>query len=252
MGIKRAGMIAGFLGFAALLTGCGLAGPLDEDTASYDVTDKVAGVRVEADSGTVKVVESDRTGIHVTERLSWRGTKPEPSHKVQGDTLTLAFKCAGTWGLGSAASACEVSYEVEVPKGLRVDVSSDSGDLTLRGLSGELKARSDSGDLTLEGLSGQLKARTDSGVIEADDLAAKHAEVETDSGDVDLTFDGQPDKVVTTSDSGSISIRVPQGPYNVVAKTDSGDKHITAANDPSAARQIQLTSDSGDLEVVTP
>ncbi|GAA3252397.1 hypothetical protein GCM10020216_086710 [Nonomuraea helvata] len=227
-------MIAGVLGFGALLTGCGLAGPPNEDTASYDVTDKVAGVRVEADSGTVEVVESDRTGIHVTEQLSWRKNKPATSHKVQGDTLALAFKCTTTWGLGSAATSCDVSYKVEVPKGLRVDVSSDSGDLTLKGLSG------------------QLKARTDSGAIEAGDLAAKQVEAETDSGNVELAFGGQPDKVVTSSDSGSISIHVPQGPYNIVTKTDSGGKRITAANDPSAARQIQLTSDSGDLEVVTP
>ncbi|MEV1171937.1 DUF4097 family beta strand repeat-containing protein [Nonomuraea sp. NPDC049784] len=234
MGMKRVGMIAGLLGLAALLSGCGLAGPLDQETASYDVADKVAGVRVEADSGTIEVVESDRQGIHVTEQLSWRKTKPETSHKVQGDTLTLAFKCANTWGLGSGSASCEVDYKVEVPKGLRVNVSSDSGDLTLKGLSGE------------------LNARTDSGAIEADDLAATRVAAETDSGDVDLTFGGQPDKVVTSSDSGNISIHVPQGPYNVVAKTDSGNKHITAAADPSVARQIELTTDSGDLEVVTP
>ncbi|MEV0233757.1 DUF4097 family beta strand repeat-containing protein [Nonomuraea sp. NPDC050786] len=232
MGMKRAGMLAGIVGLAALLTGCGLGGPLDSESASYDVTDKVAGVRVEADAGTVEVVESDRTGIRVTEQLSWRKTKPETSHEVEGDTLALAFKCANTWGLGSAASSCEVSYKVEVPKGLRVDVRSDSGDLTLKGLSGE------------------LKARTDSGAIEADGLAARQVEAGTDSGDVDLAFGGQPDKVVTSSDSGNIAIHVPQGPYNVVAKTDSGGKRITAATDPSAARQIRLTSDSGDLAVV--
>ncbi|MFI7633979.1 DUF4097 family beta strand repeat-containing protein [Nonomuraea sp. NPDC049400] len=224
-------MIAGLVGLAALSAGCGLAGPLNEDTASYDVTDKVAGVRVEADSGTVAVVESDRQGIRVTEELSWRKTKPETSHKVQGDTLTLSFKCANTWGLGSGGAACEVSYKVEVPKGLRVNVSSDSGDLTLKGLSGE------------------LNARTDSGAIKTDGLAAKRVTAETDSGDVDLAFGGPPDKVVTSSDSGNISIHVPQGPYNIVAKTDSGGKNITVPTDASAARQIELTTDSGDLEV---
>ncbi|GAA2793850.1 hypothetical protein GCM10020219_076390 [Nonomuraea dietziae] len=42
------------------------------------------------------------------------------------------------------------------------------------------------------------------------------------------------------------------GPYNIVAQTDSGTKDIKAASAPSAPRSIELSSDSGDLEVVTP
>ncbi|MFI6739351.1 DUF4097 family beta strand repeat-containing protein [Nonomuraea sp. NPDC050451] len=234
MGMKRAGMIAGLLGVAAVLTGCGLGGPLDEDTKSYDVTDKVAGLRIGSDSGTVEVVESDRQGIHVTEHLVWRKNKPETSHEVQGDTLALTFKCPRTWGLGSGATSCDVNYKVEVPKGLHIKINSDSGDMTLKGLSGEVDVHSDSG------------------VIEASGLSGKRVITETDSGDVQLAFTAQPDKVVSSSDSGAIRVRVPQGPYNVIAKTDSGAKDITAATDASAPRTIELSSDSGDLEVVTP
>ncbi|MFC4118845.1 DUF4097 family beta strand repeat-containing protein [Nonomuraea zeae] len=232
MTIKRTTVITGLLALAALSAGCGVVGPLDEETASYDVADKVAALQVEADSGTVEVVESDRQGIHVTEQLSWRKNKPEPSHEVQGDTLVLKFKCATTWGLGSGAASCEVSYKVEVPKGLRV------------------KVRSDSGTLTLKNLSGGLEASSDSGTIEASGLAGKQVVTRTDSGDMTLAFTGQPDKVATTTDSGRTVVRVPSGPYNIVARTDSGDKKIEAAADSSAQRSIELTSDSGDLEVV--
>ncbi|MET7327540.1 DUF4097 family beta strand repeat-containing protein [Nonomuraea sp. NPDC005650] len=234
MGMKRAGMIAGLVGVAAVLAGCGLGGPLDEDTKSYDVGDKVAGIRVQADSGNVEVVESDRQGIHVTEHLVWRKNKPETSHEVQGDTLALTYKCPRTWGLGSGAASCDVNYKVEIPKGLRVKVSTDSGDMTLEDLSGEVDVHSDSGMIAATGLSG------------------KRVVTETDSGDTELAFTAQPDKVVGTSDSGGITVRVPQGPYKVVAKTDSGDKKITAATDASAPRTIEVSSDSGDLEVATP
>ncbi|MGW6496436.1 DUF4097 family beta strand repeat-containing protein [Nonomuraea angiospora] len=234
MGMKRAGMIAGLLGVTAVLAGCGLGGPLDEDTKSYDVSDKVAGIRVGSDSGTVEVVESDRQGIHVTEHLVWRKNKPETSHGVEGDTLALTYKCPRTWGLGSGAAACDVNYKVEIPKGLRVKISSDSGDLTLKDLSGEVDVHSDSG------------------VIEASGLSGKRVVTETDSGDVELAFTAQPDKVVSSSDSGAVTVRVPQGPYHVITKTDSGSKHVTAATDASAPRTIEVSSDSGDLEVVTP
>ncbi|MFB4277023.1 MULTISPECIES: DUF4097 family beta strand repeat-containing protein [unclassified Nonomuraea] len=226
-------MTAGLLGLATVLTGCGL-GPTEQDTASYDVTDKVAGLQVQADSGTVEVVESDRAGIHVTERLTWRKNKPETRHEVRGDTLELGFDCPTTWGLAAAATSCDVSYQVEVPKGLRVKVGSDSGDLVLRDLSGELEATSDSG------------------AIEASGLTVRQVVTKTDSGDMTLTFAGQPDKVTTATDSGRTEIHVPQGPYNIVAKTDSGNKDISAAGDPSARRSIEMSSDSGDFEVATP
>ncbi|MEV0386300.1 DUF4097 family beta strand repeat-containing protein [Nonomuraea sp. NPDC050643] len=234
MRMKSAGIIAGLLGLAVALTGCGVGGPEESDTVSYDVGDKVAALRVEADAGTIEVVESQRQGIHVTERLTWRKNKPETSHQVQGDTLALTFKCPTTWGFGAVSTSCDVSYQVEVPKGLRV------------------KATSDSGTLTLKDLSGELDAQTDSGTIEAGGLAGKRVAAKTDSGTIELTFTGSPDKVTTSTDSGRTSIHVPQGPYNVVARTDSGAKNIEAATDPSATRQIELTSDSGDLEVLTP
>nr|SBP00226.1 lipoprotein [Nonomuraea gerenzanensis] len=226
-------MIAGSLGLAAVLTGCGL-GEHNADTVTYDVTDKVAALRVEADSGTVEVVESDRAGIHVSERLTWRKEKPKTSHEVRGDTLELAFTCPTSWGLGAAGVSCDVSYRVEVPKGLRVTAGTDSGDLTLKNLSGEVEASSDSG------------------AIEAAGLTGKRVVMRTDSGDVTLTFTGQPDKVTTSTDSGRIEIHVPQGPYNVVTRTDSGGKEITAASDASAPRSIEAVSDSGDLAVMTP
>ncbi|MEV0597277.1 DUF4097 family beta strand repeat-containing protein [Nonomuraea cavernae] len=227
-------MIAGLLGLAAVLTGCGVGGSPNQDTVSYDVTDKVAALHIEADSGSVEVVESDRQGIRVTERLSWHKNKPETSHEVQGDTLELAFACPITWGWGAMGTSCDVSYQVEVPKELRVKVISDSGDLTLKGLSGS------------------LEASTDSGAIKTIGLTGKQVSAKTDSGDMTLAFTGQPDTVTTSTDSGKTVIHVPRGPYKIVATTDSGNKDITAASDSSAESSLELSSDSGDMEVVTP
>ncbi|MFC5832792.1 DUF4097 family beta strand repeat-containing protein [Nonomuraea insulae] len=234
MKMQRMAMIAGPLGLVAVLAGCGTTGSLDEDAVSYDVTDEVAALHVEADSGTVDVVESDRRGIRVTERLNWRKDKPKTSHKVQGDTLELTFTCPNTWGWGAIGTSCDVSYQVEVPRGLRVKVGSDSGNLTLKNLSGE------------------LEATTDSGAIQASELTGKQVVTKTDSGDMNLAFAGQPDQVTTTTDSGKTVIQVPQGPYNIVTKTDSGNQDIKAASVPSAQRTIKLSSDSGDMEVMTP
>lgn len=228
---KRTVLVAGLLGLGIALTGCGLGEALEKETASYDVTDKVAALRVQTDSGTIEVVESDRQGIHVTEKLSWRKHRPKTTHEVKGDTLQLVFTCpvqSGFW------TACDVAYEVEVPRGVRVEAESDSGTLTLKSLSGTLDATTDSGSINATGLTG------------------KKAVARTDSGTVSLSFEGQPDRVEMATDSGSSALHVPGGPYKITTSTDSGSKDISTANDPAAPRTIDVTTESGSIEISTP
>ncbi|WP_219508183.1 DUF4097 family beta strand repeat-containing protein [Nonomuraea ceibae] len=229
MNLKRTGAIAALLGLAAMTVGCGVVGgPQHEDTVSYDVTGTVTALQVEADSGEIEVVESDRQGVHVTEHLTWNKSKPTPTHGVHDGTLVLKFTCPSGW-VGNLS--CEVGYKVEIPRGLRV------------------KAGSDSGEVTLRGLSGQVEVTSDSGAIEATGLTGKQVAARTDSGGIDLAFAGAPDSVETKSDSGNALIRVPDGSYNITAKSDSGNKDVGATHDPSAARTIRMVTDSGDVEV---
>lgn len=222
------GVAAGAVGVAALLTGCGLTGGiLDEDTASYDVTDKVAAISIATDSGQIEVTESARDDIRVTEHRRWRGDKPVTSHETRGDTLVLAFTCPRRL----VSVSCDVAYDVEIPRGLRVKAVSDSGAVTLRDLSGDVDASSDSG------------------AIEAGGLAGKKVLARTDSGAITLAFTDRPDKVETVTDSGGTEVRVPGGPYAVKATTDSGAENITTPQDASAPRSITLTSDSGSITV---
>jgi hypothetical protein len=228
MNLKRTGVIAGLLGLAAVMTGCGIAGPVSEEKVSYDVSG-VTALQVEADSGTVEVIESDREGVRVTETLIWTSDKPNATHDSQGGTLVLKFTCPGSWALNMS---CDVSYRVEVPRGVRV------------------KARTDSGEVTLQGLSGEVDASSDSGRIQATGLGGKNVIAKTDSGSIELAFTAVPDRVQASSDSGSSEVRVPQGPYNITATSDSGQKEIEAAHDPAAQRTINVTSDSGSVAVL--
>lgn len=227
--MKRMLMVAGLLGIAAVSTGCGFVGGQQTENASYDVADKVAGLRIESDSGGVEVVESDRTGIRVSEKLTFRKNKPVPTHKVSGDTLELKYTCPGTsFGIGAG---CEVAYRVEVPRGLRVEVVSDSGTVTLKALSGDVEATSDSGTIDASGLTG------------------KRIVGKSNSGGLEFTFAAQPDKLDLSTDSGTTSVKVPKGAYKVSATTDSGSKTIDVASDPSATHTITLDSDSGSIKV---
>ncbi|WP_344841640.1 hypothetical protein [Nonomuraea dietziae] len=138
---------------------------------SYDVTDKVAALHVEADSGTVEVVQSDRRGIRVTERRTWLKNKPESSHKVQGDTLELTFACPTTWGWAAIGTSCDVSYQVEVPEG-----TARQGGLRLGGPDAEEPVGRGGGHHRLRGDRGRRAGRA-GGVV-----------TRTDSGDMNLAL----------------------------------------------------------------
>ncbi|MFF5210326.1 DUF4097 family beta strand repeat-containing protein [Streptosporangium sp. NPDC000396] len=230
MRTKKTTIAAALAGSVLVLAGCGLGGPEEHEKTSYDVSQKVVALKVQGDDGDVVVTESDRQGIHVTEDLTWRKSKPATRHVVNGDELVVTYDCPrgnSVWG----GSKCGVNYRVEVPRGLRVKVAVDSGTVTLRALSGPVEAVTDSGD------------------IEGGELAGKRVVAEADSGDVKLTFAGQPDDVEVKIDSGNGVVRLPKAAYKVTARTDSGVKKIRVDNDPAAPRSIHVTVDSGDIEV---
>ncbi|RCG32580.1 hypothetical protein DQ384_03550 [Sphaerisporangium album] len=216
------------LGAGLLLTGCGLgniAGPTKQAEQAYDVTGDVGVLRVDSDSGAIVVTESRRSGVHVTETLHWKSTKPATSHPVSGGTLRLEHKCEGDWG-------CDVDYKIEIPRGLDVRLETGSGDITLRSLTGE------------------LQARTGSGVIDARDLGGGRAVAETGSGDVELRFATAPRNVEVDTGSGDGVVHVPQESYHVTLDTGSGSHTLELPNDAASPRRIIVRTGSGDAKVL--
>lgn len=224
-------MFAGaLLASTALLTGCGLAsigGPTDESVVNYDVKDKVSTLQLRSGSGDAVITESDRSGIHVTETLQWRGDdKPKAEHKVDGDRLAVSYDCGSSWG------SCSVNYKIEIPKGLKIDIDAGSGNLTLRGLTGQLDVVNGSGD------------------IEGSDLGSRKGVIENGSGDIELKYTAAPENLDLQNGSGDISVYVPQGSYDVSTDAGSGDTKVDVADTPGAPNKITMESGSGNLNVL--
>jgi hypothetical protein len=212
------------LGAGLTLTACDVRLGVNEQQAveSYDVSDKITTLNVGSGSGDVVVNESGRTGVHVTETLHWHGDKPQNGHEVNGDTLTLGYRCKN----------CSVDYRVEIPRGLAVKADTGSGTITLRDLTGEMSADTGSGDIDARG------------------LTARRATAHTGSGDVELRFSAVPDDVDVETGSGDGTVWVPYGSYNVTARTGIGSKDVTVAHDPSAPRTVVIKTGSGDAKVL--
>ncbi|MFG6190812.1 DUF4097 family beta strand repeat-containing protein [Nonomuraea sp. JJY05] len=227
--MKTIAIAGGLLASALMLTGCGLAsiaGPSSEETASYEVTDKVAKLQVKSGAGETVVTGTDGGSIRVTETLRWRGDdKPKPEHSVEGGALLMSYDCPSNMG------SCSVDYKIEIPKGLAVDLDSGSGDVTLRGLAGELNVRVGSGDM------------------DAADLAGKKVVAEAGSGNVELKYTAAPDSAELQAGSGDIVLRVPDGAYDVKSQVGSGDINVSVKKDSSSPHKISLKAGSGDVTV---
>ncbi|MGI5270003.1 DUF4097 family beta strand repeat-containing protein [Nonomuraea sp. CA-218870] len=227
--MNRIAIAGGLLASAALLTGCGLdslAGPSEQDTVSYEVTEKVTKLEVRNGSGDTLITETGGGSVKVDETLRWRGEKPRTEHTVNGDTLLITFECPRTW------SDCGVDYEIEIPKGLQV------------------KAETGSGDVTLRSLSGPLAFNAGSGAVDAAGLTSKTVAGEVGSGDIELEYAAAPDGVRLETGSGGITLRLPDEGYDVRTEVGSGDTTVSVRDDRGAPRKIVISAGSGDVSVL--
>jgi hypothetical protein len=227
--MKTIAIAGGLLASAALLSGCGLAGlggPTNQDTVSYEVTDKVAKLRVESGSGDTVITETGGSAIRVVETLQWRDSKPNAEHSVDGDTLFIRYDCAQGWG------GCSVNYKIEIPKGLQVDADAGSGDITLRSLTGPLDVTAGSGD------------------VDASGLAGKKVVAEAGSGNIELKYTAAPDSAALEAGSGDVTLHVPDGSYDVKTEVGSGDANVAVGKDPKSPHKLSLTAGSGNVSVI--
>jgi len=218
---------------ALLLGACGagnLLGPQHEEKIDYSVTEAVRTIELGTGSGDITVIESERSGIAVTETLRWRGGddgKPRTSHRVNGERLSLTHECPG-----GVVRSCDVDYRVEVPRGVGIKAETGSGDIVLRDLTGDIEASTGSGDIEGKGLSGK-RLIGDAG-----------------SGDIEVRFRAAPDEIDVETGSGDGVIWVPAGAYDVRVDTGAGDAQVDVERDRSAPHKITLRTGAGDVKVL--
>jgi hypothetical protein len=223
----------------------------ESSSDDYTVNDRIAAVQIDNDDGDVKVrsVEgASATTIKRTLRYGKAATKPNgPTHQVSGDVLTL----------NGCGNGCEAYYEVAVPSKetavrgevgsgdlevqdlASVDVTLGSGNATLRGIAGAVRAENGSGDVTGDTIAGDVTTKIGSGnvrlsgvtgtvtVVNASgDIRVEKTDgdvsAEASSGNVVVELAGQ-HNVKAHSSSGDVTVTVPNAGYRIVADTGNGD-----------------------------
>jgi DUF4097 and DUF4098 domain-containing protein YvlB len=173
----------------------------------------------------------------------------EFSHEVTGSTLELRGSCAL---IGSMW--CRVTYRIEVPRGLDVEVNADNDRVNVSNIDGNVVVDSDNGAVELAGVSGEINVNGDNGRIVGTDLSAAVVDADTDNGRIELAFTEPPDTVNANGDNGSIEILVPEieGGYDIAADTSNGSTgDIDVIDNPESPHKLRLETDNGSISVHT-
>jgi hypothetical protein len=269
-------------GAAALLATTGMAGcevsfsnSESRETRAYDVPGSFTALKVDGDHGRVEVVGTDSGTVRVEERRSWTNAKNKPrtERTTENGMLSLKTRCAHQV-IGFGDRGCEVSYRIEVPEATMADVHSDSGSLSVSGLTGDtlrleadsgsisaeqvrtkrLSVHADSGKVRISGQADSAELSADSGLIDVDGLRSDRVKVRASSGLVKLNLLKAPSSLDVNNDSGAIKVWLPQEQaYAIDLSSDSGSQRVSPSlrRDSASPHRVKLNSDAGSITVRT-
>ncbi|MFI0447147.1 DUF4097 family beta strand repeat-containing protein [Actinomadura sp. 6N118] len=265
-------LAAGAVVSAAALSGCSLDvdGAKHHEERSYTVTGAVTTIDLKSDNGSVEVVGSDSPGVKVVERLTWSSErrKPKPEHVTEGNTLKLRSRCDGNV---IGFSSCGLSYRIQVPRGMALNLHNDDGAVNVAGLRGTVRVTTDTGRITVDDVkttslfaktsdgmikvSGQAttaELTTDTGAIGSAGLQADRLVARTQDGAIRIRLTTPPATVDARTDTGAVELSVPSTqPYAISLSTDTGGRHIdpTLRNESHAQRKIKASTQDGTIRI---
>jgi hypothetical protein len=232
-GGSRFAVIAGACCGAAgplLLAGCHPIAQLGTGTHNppaqvYTVAGRVTTLVVKGGSGSIDVTGSSRGTISVSQHASYGKTPPTATHVISGTTLTLSYSCPSEF-------VCGVSYDVQVPRGVAVQVSTAAG------------------PVTLTSLAGPVSAQTSAGLITAISLTSPTATLKSNAGGIDATFSAPPSSVHATTNVGPITLAVPgSAAYRIDTHAYIGSSTVTVPRSASSRHVISANSDLGSITI---
>lgn len=155
-----------------------------------------------------------------------------------GDGAALSATAASGQAFGNGAYA---DYVVTVPVNTRIEITSSSGSVEVRGPSGAVSVTTSSGSVTIDEITGPVTARSSSGALR---LSSINGELyaSTSSGSIRATGVAAPREV--TSSSGSIAV---DGVFAGDATIKATSGSVTLGFAPGSAARIAATTSSGAI-----
>lgn len=215
----------------------GANGSLELKTVSGEIT-CVAGT---GSSATVEVIRRSRGQTDADAKQGLIEVRAEVDHKGERATVAVVYPT------GRQPYAVDVSYVVTAPAGTRVSASNVSGDVSVRGIKGNVSAGSVSGDVSIVDATQVGAAKSVSGNVSIVGLASSSA-VNVGSVSGDVTFESvKATQINAESVSGSIRFVNGGTSTGVAFKSVSGN--IDYEGEIGRGGRFEFTSHSGNVRV---
>ncbi|WP_242906157.1 DUF4097 family beta strand repeat-containing protein [Actinomadura terrae] len=172
----------------------------------------IKDVRLDMGDARVTVSAGPEGEGTVYKKLTWAPTKPTVHESLKNGVLYITFRCNSTVRIYGGLE-CGGDIDVRVPRGVRVSAVSESGQIDVRGLTGDLDLRTGSGEITVADVQGRLRLKANSGTVRGTGLTASMTQAQVGSGELDLRYTEPPDTVDAAVGSGSAKIIVPPGSH---------------------------------------
>jgi hypothetical protein len=192
-------------------------------------------IQIKTSSADVRIKHSADQQVKVDLSYTYDEDEYKPQIDANGGKLTLTEDFSKGSHSGSAR------WELQVPADLEINISSGSGEVSVEGITADLRTSVGSGDLEIRALKGTVNMNTGSGNIDASEIEGDLS-LNTGSGDIRLEK-GNGD-VSVNAGSGSITMKQMAGAIS--ANTGSGDIQATGI---IVKGKSKFNSGSGDATV---
>lgn len=234
--------VARILGLSALAA-CDLVDPSSHIEELELAAADVHALVVVAGAGDIAVV-GDPAVEAIAVEAKIHGDCAELRHSRDGDAVTLSHECCG-W------SDCVVDWTIVVPTNLSIDLETGTGDLKVRGITGDVRLETGAGDVSLATLAAPtLVAQTGAGDVTGHDLRCADVHVETGAGDLTLELADRPASVWGSSGFGDVELALPGGQYRLDVETGFGEVALSGIDRADAAdASLRLHTGFGDIAI---
>lgn len=219
------------------------------DTTTVPLNKAITKVDIVVDHGNINVTAATSASdkAQLERRLTRSLRDPEERVEQHGATLTVYASCGRR-----LTGDCSTDYQLTVPRNTQVQVRTEVGAVTVKGLRAPLAARTKVGDVRVADVRGRrLTALSQTGNVTLSEVRFDRARARTERGDVRVvTADGF-HQLQASSETGDVVVTLPDeaGPYAVKAGTDEGARQVDVGQDAAATATVDVTTAIGDVTV---
>lgn len=226
--------------------GSGCAAGQERGTETIDEAGPIERIEVDLDAGHVDITSAGvGEGARGVVDSRWSEGAPEVLHYVQDGVLYILGRC------GSLELTCRTDVTLDVSPDTSIGVSTQRGEITVRGVTGDVEGAVDDGNIALQNIGGVVFVETGTGNITADGLRGTIIDARTERGTVEMRVYSRPLRLVARTESGDVNLTVPTGAYRIQTEAPSGDLILgqQIEQDATSTSVIVARTRNGDIRI---